>query len=117
MSIIIPILPTRVRSAVPLRTARALTVTFLMVVFWFGRLSHTFGQTNDRSDQITAGLTERNEEEEHESNGPEGSQGVPMQRLPAGDTALAIAVLISGGWLVVRSGQANKTGKYRCESN
>lgn len=50
-----------------------------------------------------AGL-ERNHglEEEHESNGPEGSAGVPMERMSVVELGLALAVLLGmAGWVAI----------------
>ena len=45
----------------------------------------------------------------HESNGPEGAQGIPMQRLSQKQAALVVLVLLMSGSLALLSGR-NSSG-------
>ena len=49
--------------------------------------------------------------EAHESNGPEGVRGVPMQRMSLFQSGLVLAVLTIGGGLVVLTQKHNPSDK------
>ena len=56
-------------------------------------------------------LQGRNLEEEHESNGPEGAPGIPMQRMPLKGMAFVLVTVLGSGALVWRTAKEANTSK------
>jgi hypothetical protein len=49
--------------------------------------------------------------EAHESNGPEGMRGVPMQRMSLFQSGLVMAILVAGGGLATLARKTNPSDK------
>lgn len=93
---------------------RVIIVCFCLVAW------NCFGEAEKTA--VVAGpepsLQESMEEQEgdwvaaHESNGPEGAQGVPMRRLPRMQAGLAVLVLLAGGSLALLVEKKRPGTKY-----
>lgn len=59
--------------------------------------------SNGVDDSTISISDDRTMEEEHESNGPEGARGVPMQRMPAKGIVFVFVTLAGSGALAWRA--------------